>query len=99
MVQKEISRIPNTDTCILSKNMKVVCRDDSEDMRAEKTREYWKVCRELCGKGKLSWVMGGDVFKSMVWWKRVGLIGLKAVDKLVVFSRTLSEKTLQATMK
>jgi len=99
MVQKEISSIPNTDTCILSKNMELVDPGDTQEIRLEKTRNYWKVARILCGDGKLSWVMGGDVFRNMVYWKKIGLIGLEAVDKLVVFSRTLSEETLKGITK
>jgi len=88
MTENEISKIPGADLCTLSKDLDVCNRDLSQDTREQKTREYWNVCRVLAGaRGTLSWVIGGDVLKSMVYWKKIGKIGLNAVDKLIVFSR------------
>jgi len=76
------------DYCTLSKDTMVGETKGGEDI-------YFKVARALVGDGSLSWVVGGDVVKNMVFWKKRAKENLLQVDRLIVCTRGMTTEAIQ----
>merc|ERR1719334_1949619 len=54
----------------------------------EQSTRYWKTFRQLTNGGKITWVLGSDVWKSMVYWPEVAIFCLSQVDHVIIGTRS-----------
>jgi nicotinic acid mononucleotide adenylyltransferase len=89
MVKLAVADKPGLDYCTLSKDTKV------GEEKGDEADTYFAVARALVGTGMLSWVVGGDVVKNMVYWKERAKVNLLQVDKLIICTRGIPKDEIQ----
>jgi len=87
MIKLVVGNKKGYDYCTLSRDTNVGEDKDGEDT-------YFRVAKTLVGTGVLSWVVGGDVIRNMVFWKTRAKANLLQVDRLVICTRGMTTEDI-----